>query len=661
MMRMGTSVFLAVLLLTGPAIAGTITVDLSTPDSGDFAGTGTAHFGGDSGALVRAVTAVNENATHGPNTTITIQESGVYLGDLSITQTGLVIEAATGVAPVIQSNSTWGAITASAVVDDPLVIRGDAPDNRLQIIGSTETDGSHALVNWGGAMGTIENCYIQATGTKSGTYASNGETFIGCYFNCSNGWGINGGNLTLDNCVFEGTDLPMWIVADSSFTGCTVIGGLPFQVDDGVTATFADCTFQDMAGGVVNPWWGWPGTYTFDHCTVSGGDRCFGMSKGEVITVRNCSIDKTWALWDLAHITNGTLTLDNVTWTGCRIGFGGWMGPVTGAGANVHLNQCIVVRDNAQTGDPGDVPTDLLNWDGYNGDSDKPITITAVNSIFKNGGGAIMVLTGVGPGPIPSALTLEHCTLFGETTYHLAAAYDGSSITANSCIFDASATGGDDGDPGTAPGVTVVADVFSGANNLYWDAQSAGSGSYYIGGATLVEAQNVFADPVLDADGRISPTSSNAAGRAYSSTATVDFEGDSRPLAGAFPDIGADEVAEDNPISDTDQDGDGILDSVEGADANTDTDGDGTPDFQDTDSDNDGIPDADEGLDDPDGDGVANFRDTDSDNDGVSDDIEHSLGRDPYTDEGGSLPAASAAGLALAALMLAAAARRKIR
>jgi len=434
-------------------------------------------------------------------------------------------------------------------------------------------------------------------------------------------------------------------------------------VDDGVAATFTDCTFQDMSGGVVNPWWGWPGTYTFDNCTMSGGDRCFGMSKGEVITVCNCSVDETWALSDFAHITDGTLNLENVTWTGCRIGFGGWMGPITGAGANVNLDQCVVVRDNAATGDLGDVATDLLNWDANNPDSDAPISISATNTIFKNGGGAIIVLTGVGSQPIPSELVLEHCTLFGATTHQLVAAYDGSSVTANYCIFDASQTGGDDADPGTAPGVTVVADVFSGVNNVYWDARSGGSGSYYIGGETLVAAQNVFADPVLDAGGRISPASSNAAGRAYGSTLTVDFEGDNRPLAGAFPDIGADEVAEDNPVSDTDQDGDGILDSIEGSDTAVDTDGDGAPDYQDTDSDNDGVPDAAEGIGDADGDGVPNFRDTDSDNDGIADGVEQALGLNPYLDEGVRLPVATTAGLVVTALLLGAAGirRRSIR
>ena len=83
-----------------------------------------------------------------------------------------------------------------------------------------------------------------------------------------------------------------------------------------------------------------------------------------------------------------------------------------------------------------------------------------------------------------------------------------------------------------------------------------------------------------------------------------------------------------------DDDNDGIPNSVECPsgppfdNSCRDTDGDGTPDFQEVDSDNDGIPDASEaGLDgnnpiDSDGDGTPDYRDTDSDNDGIDDSLE---------------------------------------
>jgi MYXO-CTERM domain-containing protein len=91
----------------------------------------------------------------------------------------------------------------------------------------------------------------------------------------------------------------------------------------------------------------------------------------------------------------------------------------------------------------------------------------------------------------------------------------------------------------------------------------------------------------------------------------------------------------DNPIYDVldhDSDDDGVLDKYEwlggvdttgdgAVDAAVDSDGDGTPDFQDTDDDNDGLLTIDEYNNDvdSDGDGVADYLDRDSDNDGTID------------------------------------------
>ncbi len=80
----------------------------------------------------------------------------------------------------------------------------------------------------------------------------------------------------------------------------------------------------------------------------------------------------------------------------------------------------------------------------------------------------------------------------------------------------------------------------------------------------------------------------------------------------------------------SDADGDGICDRFEDADTAVDTDGDGTPDFQDLDSDDDGIADSVErGNGEPgdaprdsDMDGTPDFRDTDSDGNGLSDDVD---------------------------------------
>ncbi len=83
---------------------------------------------------------------------------------------------------------------------------------------------------------------------------------------------------------------------------------------------------------------------------------------------------------------------------------------------------------------------------------------------------------------------------------------------------------------------------------------------------------------------------------------------------------------------DTDSDGDGIPDATEAGDMMLptdpyDSDGDGTPDFRDTDSDDNGRPDGVDGADDPDGDGRGNFADNDDDGDNISDVVE--LGADP--------------------------------
>jgi hypothetical protein len=83
---------------------------------------------------------------------------------------------------------------------------------------------------------------------------------------------------------------------------------------------------------------------------------------------------------------------------------------------------------------------------------------------------------------------------------------------------------------------------------------------------------------------------------------------------------------------DDDSDGDGVPDSLEAGDADVqsdpyDSDGDGTPDFRDTDADGNGRLDGVDGTEDPDGDGRPNFADNDDDGDNIDDAGE--LGADP--------------------------------
>jgi gliding motility-associated-like protein len=94
----------------------------------------------------------------------------------------------------------------------------------------------------------------------------------------------------------------------------------------------------------------------------------------------------------------------------------------------------------------------------------------------------------------------------------------------------------------------------------------------------------------------------------------TDTDGDGIPdVVEGDDDLDGDGLPNDE---DLDSDDDGILDSDEG---DIDTDGDGDSDYKDLDSDNDGILDSDEGDVDTDGDGESDFRDLDSDNDGILD------------------------------------------
>jgi hypothetical protein len=99
-------------------------------------------------------------------------------------------------------------------------------------------------------------------------------------------------------------------------------------------------------------------------------------------------------------------------------------------------------------------------------------------------------------------------------------------------------------------------------------------------------------------------------------------------LATALLGCGGDDGTTPPPADDADNDG--LTDVQEGAAGNVDTDGDGTPDFQDADSDGDGIDDYREAGDDDlatspfdsDSDGTPDFRDTDSDNNGRVDGVD---------------------------------------
>lgn len=129
----------------------------------------------------------------------------------------------------------------------------------------------------------------------------------------------------------------------------------------------------------------------------------------------------------------------------------------------------------------------------------------------------------------------------------------------------------------------------------------------------LVTWKDEDLDTILDSDeGYVDPQ--NAEGEV-----AADTDGDGTP-----------------DYQDTDSDDDGINDSVEAGDEDVltlpwDSDLDLVPDFQDLDSDENCIPDAAEGSKDSDGDGVRDFADLDNDADGLLDTIE--IGGGKITDE----------------------------
>jgi gliding motility-associated-like protein len=121
---------------------------------------------------------------------------------------------------------------------------------------------------------------------------------------------------------------------------------------------------------------------------------------------------------------------------------------------------------------------------------------------------------------------------------------------------------------------------------------------------------------------------------------TVDVNGVPSSTNGGLTPPNTDGTTLPDPY-DTDSDGDGITDSLEGT---VDTDGDGIPNYRDLDSDADGIPDSVErgtgaAILDTDGDGIPDYKDLDSDNDGILDTVEKGPnGATPLDTDGDGIP-----------------------
>jgi len=145
-----------------------------------------------------------------------------------------------------------------------------------------------------------------------------------------------------------------------------------------------------------------------------------------------------------------------------------------------------------------------------------------------------------------------------------------------------------------------------------------------IGGADLPDTDGDGTPDFRDVD------SNNDGVFDIAGTSAAEFDGNGDGRVDDDTDTDGDGVADvvdgmPNDYGDADDaDSDGIADIDEGVLDGTDTDGDGIADYLDLDSDGDGIPDRLEGIEDADGDGTGNWRDTDSDGDGVDDAVEAS-------------------------------------
>ena len=302
----------------------------------------------------------------------------------------------------------------------------------------------------------------------------------------------------------------------------------------------------------------------------------------------------------------------NPTLTGCTFddnraqngGAGGGMRNMYGG--NPTLTDCTFSGNRASSSGGG----------MYNHDGDLVLTGCTFSDNRAGGGGGIYNASG-------GDLTLTNCLFRGNRAgVSGGGIHTTGDLTLTNCTFsgnDGGRTGGGgiNGDRGASSTLT---------NCILWDnspneirgqdgASAAVTYSDVQGGYS--GAGNIDADPLFvdgaSGDLRLSVGSPCIDAGTSSGAPSTDIDGHPRPALVGY-DMGAYEFQ-----ANTDSDGDGIPDSIEGA---GDTDGDGIPNYQDADSDGDGIPDSIEGVSDPDGDGIPNYLDADSDGDGIDDSIE---------------------------------------
>lgn len=482
------------------------------------------------------------NATHSDIITIS---AGTYQEVCPVVVSGvtdLTIRAASGAAVTITNDTGTAGQKILVVANCPnFLLQGDA-NNRMTITESSggapvtldiDTTSTKTIENVRitGAAGAAGNIVVKAPAVFNNLEiaTSGGNPFL-----------LNGGSiddvLQFNNLIYQpnpasglnfyhpGT-VPVRVeFNDSTFS---FSGGFPALQPRNADCVYTanNCVFDGMSRvlGALQPASG-PGTVILNDCTFQNiSAEAFQLADGLTVQVNGSS-------------AASKLDLDNVG----ALAFGRLVqfhGGGTFSAENVILHNPLRVRgpNSDGTGDITATPTVNLNqcelaparptlpWAIYHNDNAGTggFVLNATNTvIYCDVSGTIH--TGAATN---DTLNMVHCTVF-NTTGGLDMMYASSSdvLTGQFTIFDAA------GANSVNPHIAL-----NGNNNLL------NSADILDFGGTGYPGDTILGDPQIDATGRLTIDSSIALSQATGSTVAVDIDGDSRPLGGSTPDIGADE------------------------------------------------------------------------------------------------------------------------
>ncbi len=545
---------LAVMCTAGVVHAqGSITVSLSGSDSGDFSGTGVAHFAGED-ALMRAMAAINNDNTMGPGTVVTIEESGLYVGAVLAGQEDITIQAADGVVPEIIAAEGGGTPNRlSMVVGAWINGEGNFAERpgSLTLLGSSEEDKMIVYVgpsSPGGerraltASGTNRNLGLDVENVHFAAYPTGGDqmlvavysgpaTFTNCLFDgrrIEEGGPLANGVFTRGNSTVVFNDCEWisqgnWWLGQESSNPVTVNGGSgrgqALRATSAGVLTFNDFSFADHRILADANWYTANTNIVFDNITLSGAiDVGFMITQGMNVTVKNSILTESSATVLHARVLHGNLTFENCDLTGRHIDFAGTINNF----ATLNLDR-VLVADGCYIGD------------GTAAASTGVKTLNAVNSVFlahtDHGGGVVINMNSMGEGNGQSLMNLTHCVVTGSAgDVMIGNGNPGGVFTANYSILDASQS---------TNGLAWANAPIQGSHNIFWGGSEGASGVIHVP-APHIPADSIIADPLIDADGRLVSEDSPASAAAWDSTLLWDFEGEPRPQpAGTEPDIGA--------------------------------------------------------------------------------------------------------------------------